>query len=267
MDADQTAVAFLGGLPSADAIRAELERRAGGRFRTIFPDVGPYRRELYQKHMEFIRLGATHRERLFLKANRTGGTVLGAYEVTAHATGRYPHWWDGRRFKGAANCWVAGDTAETTRNILQMELLGPPGQPHLQGSAMLPADAIYHTTPGRISNAVGVVYVRHISGDLSTIEFKSFDQRRQSFQGTQKHVIWLDEECPDDIYGECLMRTAETGEFEGGIVLLTFTPLLGLTALVASFLEDRALEDIARERLQTVLEWRNDPRSRVGADL
>ena len=41
----------------------------------------------------------------------------------------------------------------------------------------------------------------------------------------------------------------ETGEFGGGIVMLTFTPLLGLTVLVASFLEDKALEDVAKERL------------------
>ena len=242
--------AFLNGLPSAEACRAELERRAGGRFRTLFPDVGPYRRELYSKHTAFIRAGATHRERLFLKANRTGGTVLGAYESVAHATGRYPEWWDGRRFKGAVNIWVAGDTAETTKNILQNELLGPPGQPQLLGTGMVPVDALYHTTPGRIPDAISVAYVRHASGDLSTISFKSFDQRRPSFQGTQKHVVWLDEEAPDDIYTECLLRTMETGVFEGGIMMLTFTPLLGLTPLVVSFLEDRELDEVQQERMQ-----------------
>ena len=376
--------AFLNGLPSAEACRAELERRAGGRFRTLFPDVGPYRRELYSKHTAFIRAGATHRERLFLKANRTGGTVLGAYESVAHATGRYPEWWNGRRFKGAVNIWVAGDTAETTKNILQNELLGPPGQSQLLGTGMIPIDALYHTTPGRIPNAISMAYVRHTSGDLSTIEFKchprgsmvrmadgtwqpieevalgdevrradgtigqveqqhaylaapvlrlitrsgeiqatpnhqmhtnrgwieagqvaagdvltlaepwavtprpkggpgevvaiedagqqtvfcvgvrgahelvvdgyrvgnSFDQRRPSFQGTQKHVVWLDEEAPDDVYTECLLRTMETGAFEGGIMMLTFTPLLGLTPLVVSFLEDLELEDVKTERLQ-----------------
>ena len=240
---------FLSGLPSVDAARAELERRAGGRFRTIFPDEGPLRRDLYPKHMEFIRAGAQHRERLFLKANRVGGTVLGSFEVTAHATGRYPHWWAGRRFHRSCDIWVAGDTAETTRDILQLELLGPPGQPHLQGTAMLPADAIYHTTPGRITNSVSAIYVRHTSGDLSTVNFKSFDQGRRSFQGTQKSVIWADEEIPDDVYAECLLRTMETGAFEGGIMMLTFTPLLGLTSLVQSFLEDRELDAVHEERL------------------
>ena len=240
---------FMNSLPSAEACRAELERRQGGRFRTIFPDTGPFRRELYTQHMEFLRLGATTRERLFLKANRVGGTVLGAFETVAHATGLYPTWWEGRRFKTANNWWVAGDTAETTRNILQLELLGPPGQPHLQGTGMIPVDVLYHTTPGRITNAVGTIYVRHTSGDLSTIEFKAYDQGRRSFQGTQKHGIWVDEECPDEVYEECLLRTMETGEFGGGIVMLTFTPLLGLTVLVASFLEDKALEDVAKERL------------------
>ena len=245
--------AFMQGLPSVEACRAELERRQGGRFRTIFPDTGPYRRELYPKHTEFIRLGATVRERLFLKANRTGGTVLGAFETVAHATGLYPPWWDGRRFTSANNWWVAGDTAETTRNILQLELLGPPGQPHLQGTGMIPSDVLYHTTPGRITNSVGTIYVRHASGDLSTIEFKAYDQGRRSFQGTQKHGIWVDEECPDDVYAECLLRTMETGTFEGGLVMLTFTPLLGMTPLVSSFLEDKDLDEVHNERLAASL--------------
>ena len=36
---------------SRNAILAELERRKGGRFQTIFPIDGPFRRELYPKHI------------------------------------------------------------------------------------------------------------------------------------------------------------------------------------------------------------------------
>lgn len=228
---------FVSSLPSADAARAELERRSGGRFRNTFPDTGPYRRELYPKHMAYIEASAHDRELLFLKANRVGGTRLGAYIVSAHATGLYPPWWNGRRFNKAIEIWVAGDTAETTRDILQAELLGPIGQPDLRGTAMLPPQCIYHTLPGHVPQAVSMIYVRHTSGDLSQIGMKAFDQGRRSFQGTAKSVVWADEEVPEEIYGEMLLRTMETGEeFKGGIILLTFTPLLGLTALVASFL-------------------------------
>lgn len=245
-------LSFINSLPSADAVRAELEKRAGGRFKAMFPDEGPYRRELYPKHVEFFRLGSEHRERLFLKANRVGGTRAGAYETTCHATGRYPDWWPGRRFKNKTDIWVAGETAETTRDILQQELLGPPGQSHLQGTAMLPADTIYHTVAGRVVNSVGMVYVRHVTGDISTIGFKSFSEGRANFQGTQKNLCWVDEECPADVYEELLLRTMETdpfgqGSFEGGIVMLTFTPLLGLTPLVQSFLENLSLEEIQKQ--------------------
>ena len=63
---------------------------------------GPFRRELYAKHIDFFHAGATHRERLFLAANQTGKTTAGAYEVTAHLTGIYPDWWEGKRFPGAS---------------------------------------------------------------------------------------------------------------------------------------------------------------------
>lgn len=42
-------------------------------------------------------------------------------------------------------------------------------------------------------------------------------QGRTSFQGTSKHVIWLDEECDFEIYTEFLLRTMTTD----GIVMAT----------------------------------------------
>ena len=45
-------------------------------------------------------------------------------------------------------------------------------------------------------------------------------------------IIWLDEEPPMSIYAECLLRTMVSN----GLILLTFTPLLGLTELVLLFL-------------------------------
>jgi phage terminase large subunit-like protein len=59
---------------------------------------------------------------------------------------------------------------------------------------------------------------------------ESYDQKRISFQGFEQDVIlgWTDEEPPLDIFSECLLRTMTTG----GIVMLTFTPLQGITALI-----------------------------------
>ena len=80
--------------------------------------------------------------------------------------------------------------------------------------------------------------MKHVTGQLSVCELKSYDQRREAYQGTAQHVIWLDEEPPEDIYAECLLRTTKTGDFVGGIILLTFTPLQGRTPLVRQFLKE-----------------------------
>jgi len=62
---------------------------------------------------------------------------------------------------------------------------------------------------------------------------KSYDQGRETFQGTNRDLIWLDEEADREIYVESLLRTMTTN----GILLLTFTPLMGLTDIVRDFLE------------------------------
>ncbi len=72
----------------------------------------------------------------------------------------------------------------------------------------------------------------HVSGGWCTLGFKSYQQGRGSFEGTSQHGIWLDEEPPMDVYGECLIRTATTD----GIIMLTFTPLAGLSEVVMGFL-------------------------------
>jgi len=56
---------------------------------------------------------------------------------------------------------------------------------------------------------------------------------RGAFEGTEQDVVWLDEEPPLDVYVECLVRTMTTG----GLVLVTFTPLEGMSEVVMSFLE------------------------------
>lgn len=208
------------------------------RWQNLFPDEGPFRRELYPKHLEHFRAGAKYRERLFLAGNRTGKTVAGAYEVSCHLTGLYPDWWEGRRFERPINAWVAGDTNETTRDIIQKTLLGDiaweGATKGFDGVGVIPYDrhgvAKFKPNTGDLLDHIKI---KHERGGWSKLAFKSYDQGRRVFQGTAKHLIWLDEECPMDVYGECLIRTATTD----GIVLLTFTPLLGMSEVVRSFLQ------------------------------
>lgn len=225
------------------ALEAELVRRGQYKIRRYFPDTGPYRRELYAKHLEFFVAGKEHRERLLIAANRVGKSDGGSYEATLHLCGEYPDWWVGRRFTAPVRAWAAGTTSEKTKEIIQTKLLGPD---NARGTGMIPARAIHHVQPKGhgVPGAVGSIWVKHASGGLSVLQFKSFDQGREAFEGTEQEMIWLDEEPPLEVYTECVLRTMATGDgFSGGIVFMTFTPLDGLTPLVLEFMPGGVLPD------------------------
>ena len=197
-----------------------------------------YSRDLYAKNIEFFTAGLTHRERCAMFANRTGKTLgCGGYETSCHLTGLYPDWWEGRKFKTPVSAWVAGDTYETTRDIIQLNLLGEitwrAGRKVMDGRGIIPG-ALLGTPIWRsgVQNVVDTIPVQHDSGGWSLLGQKSYDQGRKAFQGTGKHVIWFDEEPPMDVYNEALIRTATLN----GITMLTFTPLSGLSEVVLSFL-------------------------------
>jgi len=199
-------------------------------------------RQKYPKHMEFFEAGANYRERCALAANRIGKTFgMGGYETACHLTGWYPHWWRGRRFPKPIRAWVAGKNGETTRDILQKELLGEvlesADRKGVTGEGIILGENIVRdsiTWKSGVPNLIDTVKIRHASGGNSLLGFKSFHQGRGSFEGTAQDLIWLDEECPLDVYGECIIRTATTN----GILMLTFTPLEGLTDVVLKFLPE-----------------------------
>jgi len=219
------------------------ERARRKRYRLIdelFPDSGPYARHLYPKHLEFFRAGAFHRERLALMANRAGKSVAGGYEMALHLTGRYPSWWEGKRFDRPVRCLAAGDTSQTTRDIIQNKMLGGLHDTPEWGTGIIPRDVLHKPTISRgIANAYEEVFVEHESGGKSRLALRSYDQGRRIFQGVELDVVWLDEEVPRDVYEEALIRTMTTQ----GVVYMTFTPLQGLTPLVVDFLETRSEQE------------------------
>jgi len=223
---------------------ALLEERARRkRYRLIddlFPAEGPCARDRYPRHMEFFRAGASHRERLFMAANRVGKSVAGGAEMTYHLTGRYPDWWEGKRFDEPIRALAAGDTSQTTRDIIQHKLLGGLWDTPEFGTGLIPCDYLGKPTVSRgIANAYEEIPVEHISGGTSRLALRSYDQGRRIFQGVELHAVWLDEEVPQDVYEEALVRTMTTQ----GLVWMTFTPLQGLTPLVVDFLESRGEQE------------------------
>lgn len=186
----------------------------------------------YPKQKEFHEAGA-YRERLFMAGNQLGKTLGGAAECSMHLTGQYPDWWRGRRFDKPVILIAGSESAELTRDGVQRLLIGPPDREEEWGTGFIPqATIMARTRRMGVSNALDTVTVKHVSGGASTLYLKSYDQGRSKWQANTVDFVWFDEEPPEDVYFEGITRTNATK----GSVMVTFTPLKGMSSVVARFL-------------------------------
>lgn len=216
-----------------DSVAKEIER---SQIWTYYPDEGPLRRELYVKHMEFFSAGLFHQERAFIAANRSGKTHAVCYETALHMLGEYPSWWVGRRFSRPVTCWLSGEDGKAVRESLQEKMLGRYGN---FGTGFIPGKALLETRPRLgVPEAIDIFSVRHKpTGGTSRAVFKAYEQGRESFQSAAVDVVVFDEEPPMPIYTEGLTRTLSTWPGEAsGMVMCSFTPLLGLSSTVLQYL-------------------------------
>lgn len=187
----------------------------------------------YAKQREFHAEGRMYRERLFMAGNQLGKTLSGAAEASMHLTGEYPDWWEGKRFDKPIILIAGSESAELTRDGVQRLLVGPPDREEDWGTGFIPQRAIMARTRRMgVSNALDTVTVRHVSGGQSTLYLKSYDQGRSKWQANTVDFVWFDEEPPEDVYFEGITRTNATK----GSVMVTFTPLKGMSAVVARYL-------------------------------
>jgi phage terminase large subunit-like protein len=191
----------------------------------------------------------------------THNTYCAGAECSYHLTGNYPPWWQGRRFNDPVAGWAIGVSSELTRDSCQRILFGRASSP---GTGLVPRRLIRGTTSARgVSEALDTVTVEHVSGGNSTIGFKSYQQDREKLQAETLHFVWMDEEPPYDIYSEAVTRTNATN----GIILLTFTPLEGMSDVVRLFYPkpttpDRALVQMT---LEDAAHFSEEQRNRVKA--
>lgn len=221
------------------------------------------------KQKELMRLGLEFKRRAIFAGNRVGKTVAGCAELTYHLTGDYPDWWEGHRFDRPIKAWCASVTKEMTITGLQEMLMGPM---HAIGTGFIPWARIkswdkMQNVPG------GIARVRVIWGDdeekrESVLIFKSYEQGRKSFQTERVDFIGLDEEPPYPIFRECQMRLIGSDEDPGGHMLLTFTPLEGMTQVCLAFLEPEEFmnedipdwaENVATKTTYVTASWEDNP--------
>lgn len=151
----------------------------------------------------------------------------------------YPEGWPGLRFDQPTWWWAASVSGTATRDNPQRLLIGPPSNREAWGTAAIPkANLINAEGAFRVSmakgtpNLIDTMLVKHVSGGDSILQMKAYEQGRERWQGPTLNGIWFDEEPPEDIYDEGLTRTNTTE----GPVMLSFTPLLGFSAVVRRFI-------------------------------
>lgn len=192
----------------------------------------------YPKQIEFHRQGAAVRERMFMAGNQLGKTYSGAAEAAIHLTGQYPDWWEGRRWDRPVRAWVGSDGLKAVRDGAQRLLVGEPSDEAQWGTGLIPGASLLDRSRGMgLADLLDSVIVKHVTGGRSILSFKSYDQGRTKWQGETLDFVWFDEEPPMDIYMEGLTRTNATG----GMAYLTFTPLLGMSDVVAMFLSEAGM--------------------------
>ncbi len=205
----------------------------------------------YPWQKEIFEASSVYGERFLIAGNRVGKSEAAAYEVAIHATGDYPDWWTGYRYKKPPLIWCSGVTNESLRDITQKKLLGGVGE-DVYGTGFIPKDRLSKPAMRQcgIAGVVESVKVKHKSGGYSDIVWKSYEQGWQKFQGAEVDLAWLDED-PDDeqLFTEVLTRLITVK----GLLLVTFTPLLGMTPLL------RHIYDLGAKVYRKNVTWDETP--------
>lgn len=213
----------MSGAVSPTALLNELRRRVQNERYKFYK---PYAKQI-QFCLSLAKIVA------FFAGNQCGKSDIASYAVFCHLTGLYPEWWDGPKFDRPINAWCVGITNESTRDNPQRKLFGKRTD-KLEGGWVPPELIVDWSTRRNIADALDTVWVKHVSGGVSTVAFKSNEMGVAKLMGPTLDLVWGDEELDKEVFDELMWRMNAVPD---GKMLLTFTPLKGMTPLVM-FLHD-----------------------------
>lgn len=235
--------------------------------------------DCYPKHKEFFENGKINKFRCFMAANRIGKTESGGlYEASLHAIGWYPSWWNGLELNQGQDLTIliVSDSYKDSRNIIQNKLLRHHETADV-GTGLIPYENIVEMRSlGNVPGCLDYMKVKRDCGGFTIIYFKASSQGREAFQGVEADIIYFDEEPPEPVFTEGLIRLASKMKGLTGLMIATFTPLRGMTNLVSMMLnnpeylvtiatwEDAPhLDEETKRKLEaTIPEWQRDARTK-----
>lgn len=195
----------------------------------------------HEKQLAFHK--CEKRNRWVFGGNRSGKTECGAVEAVWLARGIHPY----RKNRPSSEGWVVSLSQGVQKEVAQRKILK-----YLNPEWIVDVTMLSGRQDNPENGVIDCITLRSVSGGISRIWFKSCEMGRAKFQGASLDFVWFDEEPPEDIYTECVMRVMD----RKGDVFGTMTPLSGRTfAYDRIYLNDRCDEEVWCE----FMEWADNP--------
>jgi PBSX family phage terminase large subunit len=168
---------------------------------------------------EFFNMCKDRREIAFFAGNKSGKTHCGAKFVVQAAMGELATEFEQEvLYHEPIDVWVGSVDYRIQREAAQREV-----------EFFLPKSVIkkMYTLQNGIVDRIELT-------NGSTIGFKTYEQGRKAWQGPKRHIVWFDEEPPEDIIKEGMARLIG----KNAKLIFTMTPLMGHTIVYRRFIED-----------------------------
>lgn len=183
----------------------------------------------HEKQIEFFNSGKPIR--VLFWGNRVGKTEGCAQEVARYALGEK---------KGAeppVEIWCACPSYDVQKETTQKKLERYIPQSAVDGQPVYVKSGVW----GELKLKNG-----------TRINFKSYEQGREKFQGAGKRLIWFDEEPPKDIWEECVVRQEAGQPLD---IVMSMTPIKGMTWVYDDLFMQTGRDDLFISEAS----WDNNP--------